>query len=396
VTTLKSWIYVVLAVALALRIYYILTNSFPPLLGDAFGYDKMAKQFLETGVLGYLTTTPNAFVMPGFPVLLSVIYLGFGTNMLWFQLMQVILSVITIVVVYKTAQKFMNESYSLLTAAIMAVYPSFIYANGLLLTEVSFTFLTVLFFWLLWLGIDSGRKLHFILSGVCLGLSVLFRPTLATLIVPIIVYFIWQLLSKKRIGQAILYVGVSSFFLVLPWWIRNLLLYGKFVLFTTSGGNPFLYGVHPYLIGVLDTFNEIYKVKSDELTRNQLWSAKAKEMFTTQLHNGLFIKWFIWGKLNYFWKLPWVENGEIAQLFEKFRNGMHLVLVIGGWLGVWLSVLRKSPLQWIAVLIVSYTLLHQIMLAIPRYAFPILPYVILMFVYALSCAVDLLRKKVIR
>lgn len=390
---MKKWIYVVLAVALALRVYYIVTTTFPPLVGDAFGYDKMAKQFLETGVLGYLESTPNSFVMPGFPVLLSIVYLVFGTNLIWFQLLQVIFSVSTIAVIYKIAQKFMKEIYCILTAAIMAIYPSFIYANGLLLTEVSFTLLTALFLWLLWLGVESGRKVHFVLSGVCLGLSVMFRPTLSTLIVPIIVYFIMQVPSRKRIWQAILYVGLSSFVIVMPWWIRNFLLYDKLVLFTSSSGNPMLWGVHPYLIGVLDTFEAIYKLNADELTRNGLWSAKAKEMFADQMHNGLFIKWFIFGKLNYFWRLPWVENGENAHLLEKLRNPLHLILVIGGWMGIWLSVIRRSPLQWIAVFMISYTILHQVMLAIPRYAFPVMPYVILMFVYLLSSTEDLLSRR---
>ncbi|MBA9087054.1 4-amino-4-deoxy-L-arabinose transferase-like glycosyltransferase [Fontibacillus solani] len=390
---MKKWIYVVLAVALALRVYYIVTTTFPPLVGDAFGYDKMAKQFLETGVLGYLESTPNSFVMPGFPVLLSMVYLVFGTNLIWFQLLQVIFSVSTIAVIYKIAQKFMKEIYCILTAAMMAIYPSFIYANGLLLTEVSFTLLVALFLWLLWLGVESGRKVHFVLSGVCLGLSVMFRPTLSTLIVPIIVYFIMQVPSRKRIWQAILYVGLSSFVIVMPWWIRNFLLYDKLVLFTSSSGNPMLWGVHPYLIGVLDTFEAIYKLNADELTRNGLWSAMAKEMFADQMHNGLFIKWFIFGKLNYFWRLPWIENGEIAHLLEKLRNPLHLILVIGGWMGIWLSVFRRSPLQWVAVFMISYTILHQVMLAIPRYAFPVMPYVILMFVYLLSSTEDLLSRR---
>ncbi|WP_337104128.1 ArnT family glycosyltransferase [Paenibacillus sp. YIM B09110] len=393
---MNKWIYVVLAIALGLRVYYIVTNTFPPLEGDAFGYDKMAKQFLDTGVLGYLKTTPNAFVMPGFPVLLSAVYLIFGTDLIWFRLLQVILSVITLFVVYKISQKFMKESYCILIAAIMAIYPGFIYANGLVLTEVSFTLLMALFLWMLWLGVESGSKIHLVLCGACLGMSVMFRPTLATLIVPIIAFFIMQVPSKKRILQSILYVGLSSFVLVLPWWIRNYLLFDKLVLFTTSGGNPFLWGVHPYLIGVLDTFNAIYKLNPDELSRNQLWTSKAKEMFADQMHNGLFIKWFVFGKMNLFWKLPWVENGEIAHLLEKLRNPLHLLLVIGGWIGIWLSVIRRSPLQWIAVVMISYTILHQVMLAIPRYAFPVMPYMIIMFVYVLSSATDLLRKRLAR
>ncbi|MGX4585822.1 hypothetical protein [Paenibacillus chitinolyticus] len=74
---------------LALRIYYIFSNSFPPPVGDAMFYSKMAKQFLETGILGFNQTEPNAYVTPGLPLLLSAVYAMFDTGPLGFQLTQV-------------------------------------------------------------------------------------------------------------------------------------------------------------------------------------------------------------------------------------------------------------------------------------------------------------------
>ncbi|WP_405080472.1 glycosyltransferase family 39 protein [Paenibacillus chitinolyticus] len=392
----NNWIYIILGVALIIRTYYIFSISFPPLAGDALFYDKMAKQFLETGVLGYNQTEPNAFVTPGFPILLSLTYLIFGSKMIAFQLVQVIFSVITIWVIYQISLKFLGLNSSLFVAVLMTIYPSFIYANGLLLTEVSFTLFFSLFLLTLFEGIENNRKFIFILSGLFLGVSVLIRPTPATLVLPIIIYYFFHLKSKKNYVRALTYIGFFSFILVLPWWIRNYFLFDKVVLFSTSGSNPLLWGMHPYFVGVIETFEAIYKTNPDEITRNNMWAEKSKEMFFAQINQPEFVKWFVIGKLNYFWRLPWVENGEIAHLFEWLRKPLHLLLVIGGWIGICISITRKHPIQILSIIIIVYTFLHQIMLAIPRYAFPIMPYIIILFAFVLSVVVETFRKRSVK
>lgn len=389
----NKWIYIILTVAFVVRIYYLFSNTFPPLEGDAMFYDRMAKQFLETGILGYNLTAPNAFVVPGFIFILSFVYLLFGSKLIVFQLVQVVFSVLTIWIVYRLAVKWMKERYGLIAAGLMTFYPSFIYANGLLLTEVSFTLCFTLFLLLLVNGVESGNKSTYIWAGIVLGISTLIRPVPAVLVIPLIVYFYAVLPSKKDVSRAIAYVGISSFIVVLPWWIRNYLLFDQIVLFTTSGSNPLLWGVHPYLVGALDTFKAIYALKPDEITRNALWGAKAREMFFSQLDQFAFIKWFLIGKLNLFWSTPWVENGEIAHLFEKIRKLMHVLIVAGGWIGLWLSAVRNHPIRLLAVIIIVYTVMHQIMLPLPRYAFPIMPLVIILFTFALKVGYEATGKR---
>ncbi|WP_157332218.1 ArnT family glycosyltransferase [Paenibacillus lutrae] len=387
------WIYLILLSALALRLIYIFSNSFPPPVGDAMFYSKMAEQFLETGMLGYNQSEPNAYVTPGFPLLLAAVYGIFGTDPLGFQLTQVAFSVLTIWVVYRIARKYLSETFSLISAACMAVYPSFIYANGLLLTEVTFTLLLALFLLLLLEGLQSGRRSTLIAAGILLGLSVMVRPTPAVLVLPLALYFALTLPSRKLVLRALIYVGFSSFIVVLPWWIRNFLLYGEPVLFSTSGNNPLLWGVHPYLIGWENTFQSIYQLNPTELERNALWGKKAEELLQSQLQQAPFIEWFLIGKLNYFWSIPWVENGEIAHLFEKWREPLHLLFVAGGWLGLTASVLRKHSTGWLALVIVVYTIMHQIMLPIPRYAYPIMPYMIIFFCFGMSLLYDAVNKR---
>ncbi|MGO4545095.1 glycosyltransferase family 39 protein [Paenibacillus sp. 2TAB23] len=389
-----KWIYIILLSALALRLYYIFSNSFPPLVGDAMFYSKMAKQFLETGILGYNSTEPNGYVTPGFPLVLSAVYGLFGTDQLGVQLLQVAFSVLTIWVVYRIAQKYLSETFSLISAACMVIYPGFIYANGLLLTEVTFTLMLASFLLMLLEGLQRGRSLTLIAAGILLGFSVMVRPTPAILVLPLALYFAIKLPSKKLVFRALFYVGFCSFIVVLPWWIRNFMLFGEPVLFATSGNNPLLWGVHPYSIGWEDTFDSIYQLHPTELERNALWGEKAKEMFLSQLPQTGFIKWFLIGKLNGFWRIPWVENGEIAHIFEKWRNPLHLLFVAGGWLGLMVSVLRKHAIAWMALVIVIYTIMHQIMLPIPRYAYPIMPYMIIFFCYGMSLLYDAVDKSV--
>ncbi|WP_156158173.1 hypothetical protein [Gordoniibacillus kamchatkensis] len=104
--------------------------------------------------------------------------------------------------------------------------------------------------------------------------------------------------------------------------------------------------------------------------------------------NPTFIKWIIFGKINYFWRIPWVENGSIAHFFEKIRNPMHIILVIVGWSGIIVSIIKRKKVQLISLIILYYFFLHQVFLAIPRYAFPIMPFIILMSSFTIKEVVE--------
>ncbi|WP_082053634.1 glycosyltransferase family 39 protein [Gordoniibacillus kamchatkensis] len=154
-------IYLILLLAFFSRIFYIHMTNFPPLEGDAFFYDKEAKQILDNFVIGYNSTSPNSFVTPGFPIFLAIIYKVFGVHLTFVRDIQVILSVITIYICYCISGRYLKSPYTELVAALMTFYPSFIYANGLILTEVLFTFLFLLFVFIFIKAMENIEKILF-------------------------------------------------------------------------------------------------------------------------------------------------------------------------------------------------------------------------------------------
>lgn len=386
---MKKYIAIVtiLIFALALRIYYINAYDFSQLEGDAKFYDSMAKQWLETGVYGYNSTTPNAFVPPGFPLILSLVYSLFGESYFNFLVFQSFLSVGAVLLSYLISRMFLEKIFSLLVALLCTIYPSFIYANGLVLTEVLFMFTFLLFIYVFLLGFNNNNRFQIILSGAILGCCVLIRATPAYLIVLLFAYYFIINTNKKIVIRNIVYFIFPFAIVMSPWWIRNYILFDAPVLFATSGNNPLLYGVHPYLMGVFDTFDKVYALNPDELTRNELWKETAIQKFKEGLEQNfkVYINWFIFGKINLMWLKPWVENGTIALFMQKIRIPMHMLFVVGGLLGAVLSVVKTiKPIHVLVIIPVYYTFVHLVYLPLPRYLFPVIPFLIILSAFALQ------------
>ncbi|MEV5027356.1 ArnT family glycosyltransferase [Paenibacillus sp. LPE1-1-1.1] len=386
---MKKYIAIVaiLVFALALRIYYINAYDFSHLEGDAMFYDSMVKQWLETGVYGYNSTTSNAFVPPGFPIILSLVYYIFGENYFNYLVFQSILSVGAVFLSYLISRMYLEKLFSLFVALLCSIYPSFIYANGLLLTEVLFMFTFLLFIYVFLLGFNNNNRFHIIASGAILGFCVLIRATPAYLIVLLFAYYLIISTNKKIVVKSIVYFMLPFIVVMSPWWIRNYILFDAPVLFATSGNNPLLYGVHPYLIGVLETFDKVYALNPDELTRSEMWKEMAVEKFEEGLvlNTEVYVNWFIFGKINLMWLKPWVENGTIALFMQNIRIPMHILIVIGGLIGAVFSVIKTiKPIHVLVIIPIYYTFVHLVYLPLPRYLFPILPFLIILFAFALQ------------
>lgn len=373
--------------ALALRLYYINSYDFSHLEGDAKFYDAMVKQWIETGIYGYNSSTPNAFVPPGFPIVLSLVYLIFGENYFNYLVFQSFLSVGVVLLSYLISRIYLEKRFSLLVAFLCSIYPSFLYANGLVLTEVLFMFTFLLFIYVFLLGFNQNNRLLIITSGAILGVCVLIRATPAYLIVLLFAYYIIVSTDRKMVIRNIIYFIFPFVVVMSPWWVRNYLLFDAPVLFATSGNNPLLYGVHPYLIGVFDSFDKIYALNPDELTRGTLWKEAAIQKFKEGLNQNfeVYINWFIFGKINLMWLIPWVENGTLATFMQKIRNPMHVIIIVGGLVGAILSVVRTfKPIHVLVIIPIYYTFVHMVFLPLSRYLFPIIPFLIILFAFSLQ------------
>ena len=351
----------ILIFALLLRLYYLFNTPQPELIYDAHHYDVMAKQFLEKGFLGYASSKPNAYTTPGYPLFLALLYKIFGYSggspLTQVRVIQILLSVMTIAVLYLLAKDTANKRVGLITAFFCSVYLVFIWVPTLILTETLYTFLFILYLYMQFKAMrHRTHMLHFI-TGIVLAAAVLVRPAIAPLIILPYLYYYIETRDSRHIKGFI--SNLSGFvLLMLPWWIRNAVTLKKLVLFATQE-DPLLKGTYPYEMGIEEA---PYTNQGQEAIRRII------EGFTTQPL--LYLKWYTLGKFDFlYFKIYYYVDEKVTLL--RWTLPFHYFIVWFGWVGVLLSAIRKE-IRLISLYIVFITLIQLVFVATSRYAYPVM------------------------
>lgn len=344
---------------------------------DSIQYDAMVRQLLEKGIYAYKDSNPNAHVTPGYPLFMAAIYklVSYQLNdpLPWIRYIQVLLSLLTIWMIYRITRQLSNEAGGLAAAFLAAVYPPFVWANGAILTEVLGIFLMLGYLWAQLHTFRSSTVLSALISGVLLGLTVLVRPEfLPLLVVSYLFYWGW----KRNTREILKLFMISSLGLVLvltPWWIRNIVTLDKWVI-TATQTNPFKAGTYPY---------KNYKDGLiDETGKSEMEVAveRLKKGFSTQPL--LFIKWYTVGKLQYIYQSPYYGGGH--KPFYKVipwihPNTFHRILIcLGGIASIAFLVRWRQMAGLLAITVLTMTLIRLGFIPEYRYNVMFMPLIFMM------------------
>ncbi len=360
----KIFLVMLLLITLVLRVYYVYSTS-PPLklTHDETGYHKMTIQLLDKHIMGYYSSKPRAFVTPGYPVFLAgTYYMARLLNtdpLITTRVVQAIISIGSVFLVYSLARRAGGPRVAALAGVFAAAYlPSFM-ANNRILTEVLFSFLQLAYLYSLIIALERDRHRWHALAGALLGLAVLVRPAVAPFLV--IPYLILLVIRRDVKYLSYMLAAVFAFCLVMsPWWVRNYLVFDKFIMFATQTGNPMLRGTDPY--DVYDKFGPsiIKNVPDDQMT--QVAIQRIVNGFKTD--PWLWIKWFTVGKLSFMWLKPW----GVAAAWAKT---MHLVVIVAtGWVGAFVN-LSDRAMRWPALMVIFTTVMQLAFIPIERYMYPL-------------------------
>lgn len=366
-------ILMILLFSLAIRLYYLVNIPHPPLIHDAHNYDVMAKQFLERGFLGYASSAPNAYITPGYPLFLALLYKIFGYSqgspLTQVRIVQVILSTLTILLLYLLAKEMLNYRVAILSAFFSSIYLISVWVPTLILTETLYTFLFMLYLYIQVAAINrKSLKLNFI-SGVALALAVLVRPLIAPLIILPYIYSFTK--NKKKLWIKFFLANMLGFIVVMvPWWLRNVIVLNKFIIFATQE-DPLLRGTYPYDIGVE---NIPYSNQKQEALK------RLKEGFATQPL--LYLQWYTIGKFEWLYFKIFYYVDEKIRLFRSLLP-LHNFFVWFGWVGVILSKTDKK-IRLIALYIIFLTLGHLVFIATSRYSYPQMQLLIVLTAYIID------------
>lgn len=328
------------------------------LTGDARNYWLMSHQLADTGIYGYwydgnpyggFPGVSNARVMPAYPVILALVYKVLGDP--WRQitavrLIQAFLGSLSALLAFAFVRRvFGKDLPAVLTALLVAVYPSYVLSCTLILTEGLGLFTMLVYFCIAAAAFDTEKKFLHFLSGAAFGLHILVRPTLLPLFIVPFVYL--AIGGRKRQYTSygavrgslagtmkVFALQLAGFVVIMaPWWIRNIITLGTLVITAKGDGNAFLAGTYPYWQDYFQDIPESIKGVNDA---QREWGIK-------RIINGLktdpwlYIKWFTWGKTRHIFEKPYLVNlaPEIKRLAETI-HGMIICMGIPGM--IWHSI----------------------------------------------------------
>ena len=235
---------------------------------DSEGYWELGRKIARGQPYEFGLERYAIFRTPGYPILLSGLFLLGGDEppMLWGRALSALLGTAAVGGVASLARLLFDERAALIAAAIAAVYPEAIAASVFVLSEAPFTPLMI---WQLVAWTKAWRtagvspaQLHkagetpavrwAALAGLLAGLATLMRPSWL-LFVPFAAAIGMAMGPRRREHAVICGVMLAAMCMtLLPWWIRNYAVAGRFVPTTLQVGASLYDGLGPQATGASD------------------------------------------------------------------------------------------------------------------------------------------------
>lgn len=239
----------IVAQALLLRaLAWLGTPVQTPLRADAARYCAAAHNLRFAGVYSTdiaavasaRTPAPDAARSPGYPLFLRPFIeqrprLAVINRVV---AVQVLISTLSVVVVYLLAAALLGRGWGLGVALLTALSPHLINASIYLLTETLFAFLVLLFAWVLSRLGDPPTPVVLVLTGALLGAAALVHPSLQHFILPWVA-LLWLSGSSPRRWQGPAPTLLGFALLFGPWIGRNPATIGS-----TGDDRPIINTVH--------------------------------------------------------------------------------------------------------------------------------------------------------
>ncbi|MBC8062133.1 MAG: glycosyltransferase family 39 protein [Clostridiaceae bacterium] len=372
----------------------LLGNFYEP-NNDDVKFIRSAWNLAQTGIYSY-HRPPEAtvFMMPGLPFILSFLMHIFGKfgGITALRLIQAVFQILSLLLVFFIARKLFNSKVAIIAVILNLLCVWEIWIPNLVLTETFFKFLVLCLMFFSLYALEENKLKYYALGGLFLGLSALFRPTIVTY--PILILIMW-IIKKVRFKDALKYtLVVAGIFCIVmsPWWIRNYSIFHRFIPLTLSTGNPMLQGTFisynqkTKATDGLDYTN--YNTKDPKLTEIEkndmeiaLSNYRIKTLFPKQPFK--FIYWYTiskgWIQVNFpfYWKEIFGIN------VTKAINYNYLLLLLGT-LGAIYYFMSKNKNK--LVILPIATIIYFVIVYLPfytmgRYFYPALPYVIILASY---------------
>jgi hypothetical protein len=218
--------------------------------GDPNNYLQLAQNLLAgDGLslprLGGNAPVPTSMYPPALPFLLAAVGLVAPLNALTLCIVNTVIDCIAAMLLARLARLLDAPSAAMPAALAYLLWPSIAfmsplaYKEGLIVALLLGTVVALL---------EQARRPGLrwaLLSGVCGGILLLTQPGLLTLLPILFVVLARQFKDLRRWWVVSLTAATATLLVLMPWWIRNALIFGQFVPLTSSGGLALWVGAQP-------------------------------------------------------------------------------------------------------------------------------------------------------
>jgi len=232
---------------------------------DQFSYNYLAQSILKGQGFSFEQNwypftpahTPTAHWSFLYPLYLAGVYFLGGIHPLLARIVQaVLIGILSTYLLYRLGERLEGKITGLVSAGLGSVYAYFIFYDSTLMTEAFFT-LGVLCSFNLAIDIVSPKQDRlksikpetppyslWVLLGLAIGFTGLLRQTFLVWLPILFVWMVWAGRTRFQWWKIIIPLGVTLL-LVLPWTIRNYMVYRNFLPLNSNAGYALYSSNHP-------------------------------------------------------------------------------------------------------------------------------------------------------
>ncbi|HSL89713.1 MAG TPA: glycosyltransferase family 39 protein [Ignavibacteriaceae bacterium] len=288
----QKFFLLLIASAFILRVTFSFYQAFNEKI-DTYEYGAIAQNLVQgkgyslfyndEGEVGFKFKTSahtyqSAWMPPLYVYFLVPFYLVDSDSLRLFLifLTQSVLSILTILFIYKLTEISFNPATAIIASSIYAFLPEFIFASATIGPTIFYHILLVLILYYLLLLKRNESFKNIVIIGFLFGAILLLRSELVLFLLIVILLMVYR--NKYKTAFYIFLLTILS---LLPWQIRNYVLFERVIPFTTSSGLNFYRGHNQFKLGDWKdpyTENEIknlIKYDNYELKVNELYFSEA-------------------------------------------------------------------------------------------------------------------------
>jgi 4-amino-4-deoxy-L-arabinose transferase-like glycosyltransferase len=358
----KSPIFWILLLALTLRVIaaLYLGNSVTGLSGasDEITYSTLGHRvatghglsFPENWYPWIQADTPQSYFSAAMSLSLGAIYAVFGYYPLVARLIMALVSTAVVGLLYLLTRRIFNARIALIAAGLAAVYPYLIFYGVSLVTETPFILGLLVAIYLAYEIVENPSPAKWVALGLVMALTAVFRIA--------IVFYIpfllgWVFFKQKQQRHYVILPLIAIVLMVMPFTIRNYILWGEFEPLETQFGHVFWNGNHPDHEGDFHPY-KVFPIPEEVLALNND-SHITKTLLRMGIDNvlddpGHFVMLTLTRlrELFKFWPTP--DSSLLANLMRVFSFGLLWPVALAGILFSYRRWLALLPI-WLFIFI---------------------------------------------